>query len=109
MELLETKFDFINKQVDASLKKINNTFEDLSTKLNYTNDSLNESFRDKITTIKSMVATFFAKIDSQVTNNEKKTTDIEKYFNQFQANFVNPSKELDGKLFAIKVRFEAEE
>jgi hypothetical protein len=109
VELLETKFDFINKQVDASLKKINNTFEDLSTKLNYTNDSLNESFRDKITTIKSMVATFFAKIDSQVTNNEKKTTDIEKYFNQFQANFVNPSKELDGKLFAIKVRFEAEE
>ena len=53
-----------------------------------------------------MIATFFAKTDKIITDNTKKVNDIGSQFDLFQANFVNPSKEIDGKLFGMKLKLE---
>ena len=77
------------------------TYDILSGNLTKTNEELNENFKEKIVAIKSMVATFFAKVDDQVTSNSAKTKSVEGYLNRFEANFINPAKELDGKLFGM--------
>ena len=54
-------------------------------------------------------ATFFAKIDEQVQANEKETKHVSKQFANFQADFVNPSQELDGKVYAMNMKIAAAE
>ena len=56
-----------------------------------------------------MVATFFAKVDTQLKESNKKASEIDSYFRRFEANFVNPSKELDGKLYSMKMKLDAGE
>jgi hypothetical protein len=72
-------------------------------------DELLGSFKDKVTTIKTTVATFFAKIDEMVTANAKETKSVSKQFNNFQADFVNPAQELDGKVHGMNVKIAASE
>lgn len=107
--MIDTKFEFINKSVDGTMKNITGTFDEMSGALKKTNAELNNNFKDKVHTIKSMVATFFAKTDKQVNDNEAKTKKIEGYFDQFQANFINPGKEVEGKLFSIDQKIIEEE
>lgn len=108
-EMIDTKFEFINKSVDGTMKNITATFDEMSSALKKTNAELNNNFKDKVHSIKSMVATFFAKTEKQVTDNEAKTRKIEHYFDQFQANFINPGKEVEGKLYAIDQKIFEEE
>ena len=56
-----------------------------------------------------MVATFFAKVDTQLQDANKKTAEIDAYFRRFEANFVNPQRELDGKLYSMKMKMDAGE
>lgn len=62
---------------------------------------LNNSFKDKVLTIKSMCATFFAKIDTLVDENQKKVERITLSHDKFVSTFVNPAKEVDAKIFAM--------
>lgn len=80
-DLVDTKFDYIHKNLDTQLQTVISTYEDLGGKLNKTHLELNLNFKEKATNIKTMVATFFAKIDKQVSNNGKKTKDVEDFFN----------------------------
>ena len=59
--------------------------------------------------IKAMVATYFAKIDASNTDNVKKVQDISAEFDKFQATFVNPAQEVDGKLYAFDVKIQSSE
>jgi hypothetical protein len=59
--------------------------------------------------LKSMIATFFAKTDKIITDNSKRCNDIGQAFDTFQANFINPSKEIDGKLFSMNLKIDSQE
>ena len=56
-----------------------------------------------------MIATFFAKTDKIIVEKTKKTKEISVAFDQFQANFVNPSKEIDGKIFTMNMKIDSSE
>lgn len=43
------------------------TYDSLSSSLQKTSEELNDSFKDKVLFIKSTVATFFAKVEKQIT------------------------------------------
>lgn len=68
-----------------------------------------ENYKKKMLELKSMIATFFAKTDQIITDNTKKTNDIGVAFDMFQANFVNPSKEIDGKIFSMNMKIDTSE
>ena len=103
-DIIESKFEFITRNLDAQTKRLKESYDTLTAKLEKTGEELNQSFLDKVFEIKTMSATFFAKIETMVDKNSKETKNVGKQFNQFQANFVNPSKELDGRVFAINQR-----
>jgi hypothetical protein len=48
-----------------------------------------------------MCATFFAKAEVQVTENVKKVDAIMVSHDKFVANFVNPAKEIDAKVYSM--------
>ena len=85
-------------------KSLKTTYDDLMDSMRKTNKELLGNFKDKVTTIKSMVATYFAKIDVEVGREKERVDHIEKEFNKFEANFVNPSKEVDGKIFTMEMK-----
>ena len=56
-----------------------------------------------------MCATFFAKIEIQVNGNNVKVEKMEKSHDSFTANFVNPAKEVDAKVFTMTERLKQTE
>ena len=66
-----------------------------------TSKELNGSFKDKVHHLQAMCSTFFAKIEVSVTAYNKKVEKMEKDHDSFTANFVNPAKEVDAKIFAM--------
>ena len=101
---MDTKFEHIMHNLDKETKTLRETYEELSTNLRLTSQTISQSFKDKMLTIKSMVATYFAKIDSQMSKNMEKVEKIDKGFSQFESNFVNPSKEVEAKIFSMNMR-----
>lgn len=68
-----------------------------------------DNYKKKMHELKTMIATFFAKTDKIISDNTKKTKEIEAAFDLFQANFVNPAKEIDGKIFSINSKVDSSE
>jgi membrane-anchored protein YejM (alkaline phosphatase superfamily) len=93
-------------QQTATLKE---TYDALCASLSVTNQELNKSFKEKLHTLKAMCATFFAKIETQVGENNRKVDKIQVSHDKFEATFVNPAKEVDAKVFAMKESLQHEE
>lgn len=100
-DVIDTKFEHITRSVEQQTNGLRSTFDDLTGNLSKMSKELNGSFKDKVVTIKSMCATYFAKIDTMVMENDKKVEKITLSHDSFTANFVNPAKEVDAKLFAM--------
>lgn len=100
-DVIDSKFEHIQRNLDTETKQLRTTYEDLSGELSKTHKGLLTTFKEKIVTIKSMVATFFAKTEVQVQENIATVKNIDMAFEKFSANFVNPSKEIDGKVFSM--------
>ena len=83
-DVIDAKFEQIQRNLDMETKTLKSTYDTLSSSLQKTNKELLGNFKDKITLIKSMVATYFAKIDTQVTGQKDRVDHIEKEFNQHQ-------------------------
>jgi hypothetical protein len=62
-DLIDSKFEYILRNLDTQTKALKTNYDTLSTNLKDVGDTLLGSFRDKVTTIKTTVATIFAKID----------------------------------------------
>lgn len=60
------------------------------------------SFKEKVLTIKTMCSTYFAKIDTLTSDQQEKVERITISHDKFVANFVNPAKEVDAKVFAMQ-------
>ena len=56
-----------------------------------------------------MCATYFGKMDLQIGTNNRKVEEMEKSHNMFSANFINPAKEVDAKVFLMTQRLEQTE
>ena len=108
-DVIDAKFEQIQRNLDMETKTLKSTYDTLSASLQKTNKELLGNFKDKITLIKSMVATYFAKIDTQVTGQKDRVDHIEKEFNKFEANFVNPSKVVEGKMYTVEMRMQMAE
>ena len=68
-DVIDSKFEHITRSVDLETKKLRQSYDDLTSSLSKTNKELNQSFKDKSHSIKSMCSTFFAKIETQVKDN----------------------------------------
>ena len=108
-DVIDSKFEYISKNVESQTKSLRSTYDTLSSSLFKTNDELNNNFKEKVVAIKSMVATFFAKVEKQVTESEEKSKGVQQYLSKFEANFVNPAKEIDGKIYAMNMQIQHEE
>ena len=75
-DVIDSKFEHITRNVDQETRALRSTYDELSTSLGKTNEELNASFKGKVHTIKSMCATFFAKVETQVGENVKKVDQI---------------------------------
>ena len=100
-DVIDSKFEHINRNLEQETKNLKNTYDELSSSLAVTNENLNTSFNDKVHFLKTMCATYFGKMELQITTNNKKVEDMEKSHNMFSANFINPAKEVDAKVFLM--------
>ncbi len=92
----------VHKSIDAEVGNLRKNYEELSYDLSQKNKSIFGDIKEKFTSIKTTVATYFAKIDAQATTTNEKIMKLETLINQFQVGAMNPSFEMDGKLFALK-------
>ena len=103
-DIIDSKFEHITRNLEMETRNLRETYDKLSSSLQVTNDNLNESFQTKVNTIKTMCATFFAKIETNCTKNNENVKNIQIAFDQFESNFVNPAKELDAKVFGMNLK-----
>jgi septation ring formation regulator EzrA len=108
-DVIDQKFDFIQKGIDTQSKNLTTSFDEISRNLGALEKDLLGNYRENFTKIKGMVATFFAKIDDTVKSNSKTVKHVTNQFEQFQANFVNPAKEVEGKVFAMNMKIASSE
>ena len=101
-DIIDQKFENITRNLDTQTSTLKETYDKLCGDIGKMSTELNKSFKDKAHTLKSMCATFFAKIDTQVTDNIRKVDKIQISHDNFEANFINPAKEVDAKVFSMK-------
>lgn len=101
-DIIDQKFDNITRNLDLQTSTLRDTYDKLCGDLTRMSNELNKSFKDKLHTLKSMCATFFAKIETQVTENIRKVDKIQVSHDKFEATFINPAKEVDAKVFSMK-------
>ena len=101
---MDSRFDTIQRKLEEETKELKKTYEELSEDLKTTNRDLLATFKEKIHAIRVMASTFFARTEAEVKENTKRTKDIDEKFEKFSADFVNPSKELDGRIFAMNTK-----
>ena len=82
-DVIDSKFEHITRNVDQQTANLKSTFDDLTSSLSKINKELTTSFKDKVTTIKSMCATFFAKMEKQVDTATRKVEKIELSHDKF--------------------------
>ena len=82
-------------------KNLKDTFTRLSEELDKTGQDLNKSFEEKQHTLKTMCATYFAKTEVMVKENNSEVKDIQKKFNVVEGSMINPAKVVDARLFAL--------
>ena len=76
-DVIDSKFEHIQRNLDTETKQLRSTYEELSADLSKTHKGLLATFKEKVVTIKSMVATFFAKTETQVQDNITAVKNIE--------------------------------
>lgn len=92
----------MHKSIDSEVGFLRKNYEELSLDLTQKNKTIFGDIKDKFTSIKTTVATYFAKMDAQTTTINEKLMKLETLINQCQVGAMNPSIENDGKLFALK-------
>ena len=79
-DMIDQKFDFIQKNVETQSKSLSSSYEEVETNLKKTEKEILVNYRDNFTKMKGMVATFFAKIDDTVKNNSKTVKHVTSQF-----------------------------
>ena len=100
-DVVDNRFESIMLKMDQETKNLKATFEKLSNALEVASKDLNESFEGKQLTLKTMCATYFAKMDLFGEDLGRKVKELHKHFYEIEGSFVNPAKVVDAKLFAI--------
>ena len=108
-DIIDQKFEHINRNLDRETKNLRTSYDELTGSLTNTSRDIMDNYKKKMHELKTMIATFFAKTDKIISDNTKKTKEIETAFDLFQANFVNPAKEIDGKIFSINSKVDSSE
>lgn len=108
-DIIDQKFEHINRNLDRETKNLRTSYDELTGSLTNTSRDIMDNYKKKMHELKTMIATFFAKTDKIISDNTKKTNEIEQAFDLFQANFVNPAKEIDGKIFSINSKVDSSE
>ena len=103
-DVIDSKFEFITKNLDNETRQLRATYEELSNCLRDQNKDLLSTFKEKITTIRTMSATFFAKTESECAANIKRVSEIAQQFEKFSASYINPAKELDSHIYSMHVK-----
>lgn len=101
-DVIDTKFEHITKSIEDQTAGLKGTFDNLTGKMTIMSKELASSFKDKVHTIKTMCSTYFAKIDTLTSEQADKVDRISVSHDKFVANFVNPAKEVDAKVFAMQ-------
>ena len=101
-DVMETKFEHISKTIDDKTAGLQGTFDRLTGKMTEQSEKLTAEFRDKSIRIKAMCAEYFAKVETKVSNQQEKVDRITISHDKFVANFVNPAREVDAKVFAMQ-------
>jgi len=105
-DVIDQKFEHITRNLEGQTKRLRQTYDELCEHLTSTSKELTKSFKDKSHALKAMCATFFAKIEEQVDENNTNVYNIKKSHDEFESNFVNPAKEVDAKVFAMTQKIE---
>ena len=105
-DTVDQKFEHIERTLDRETQTLRKTYNELTADLNKTNEVLNGSFEDKVHTLRTLCATYFAKNDEKVSESLRKVTKMEASHDQFTMNFVNPAKEVDAKVHVMTSRLE---
>lgn len=107
--MVESRLDFLSKNIEKQTTRLKQTYEELNVAVAKKLSELDANFQDKVLTIKSMVAAFFEKTDRQLKGADVKAEGINKMMAEFEKSFINPNRQLDGKLFSINMKMQQEE
>jgi len=81
--------------------KLKETFQTLSEQLEKSGKELIVSFEEKQITLKTMCATFFAKMENRAANSSKELAILQKHFEEIESSFINPAKVVDAKFYSM--------
>lgn len=82
-DIIESKFEFITRNLDNQTKQLKLNYDTLTAALQKTGDELIDNFKEKVFQVKTMTATFFAKIELMVEKNSQETKNVGKQFSAF--------------------------
>ena len=103
-DMIDNKFENIMLKMDQETKNLKETFERISVGLDKSGKDLSSSFEEKQHTLKTMCATFFAKMELSMTGTKTEICDLQASFNIIEGSFLNPAKLVEAKLFSINNR-----
>ena len=81
--MVENKLEFLTRNIDNQTKRLKGNYEALTEALEVTNKELINNFKDKVVTIKAMVAAFFQRTEEQVNTNNEKSDEAAKMMQKF--------------------------
>lgn len=81
--MVENKLEFLTRNIDNQTKRLKGNYEALTEALEVTNKELINNFKDKVVTIKAMVAAFFQRTEEQVNTNNEKSDQAAKMMQKF--------------------------
>jgi type I site-specific restriction-modification system R (restriction) subunit len=62
-DIIDQKFENINRSLDRETKTLKQTYDELSGSLKNTNKDIMDNYKKKMNELKAMIATFFAKTE----------------------------------------------
>ena len=63
-DTIDTRFEFISRSIETQTKALQESYEKLTNELKGTSKEITINYKEQMINIKSMVATYFAKIDT---------------------------------------------
>ena len=75
--------------------------EDMLHKIELANLDLKKNYEDKTHNLRSLCATYFARVENEVTTGRQRIEQVEKENERMEALFINPEKTVEAKLFTM--------
>lgn len=98
-----------SEKVDGEVGKLTEAFNEIKQRLIEKTDEILKRNKKSISNIKNTCASFFEKYDKALNYMQKRFDNINATFEDYENNFMTPTKMREGRMFAIETKLKEQE